>query len=165
MHQLICTFLSQVFFAKHKNSYIKDLLLFNTSQFSNFCHRITTDKRNIYYNYVFEDDKEKEMTEEQFFDDISERNDQLMNRITDNLDKSVFFYLPMLIKAIFQVEKPNDKRLLAKFYERIKQRFYEINRQINQIYQSFTNHNLDFGFSLPKTKSSIASPSLLPNLS
>lgn len=40
------------------------------------------------------------------------------------MDKSVFHYLPMVLKAIYEVERPDNDRLMGKFNEKIRDRFY-----------------------------------------
>lgn len=37
----------------------------------------------------------------------------------------------MLLKAIFSIEKPTEEKLIGKFYERIKELFYNVSRRIN----------------------------------
>ena len=56
IHSMLCVFIENTFFAKNKNGYIRDLILFNASLFGNFCNRILTKKETIYYNHVFIDD-------------------------------------------------------------------------------------------------------------
>ena len=41
------------------------------------------------------------MTEEKFNENINRRNADLLLKIMNNMDKSVFNYLPMVLKAIF----------------------------------------------------------------
>lgn len=59
IHGVLCTFLENIMLSRNKNSYLRDLLLFNSSQFGSFNEKIIKHSDLIYVNYLFEDDHQK----------------------------------------------------------------------------------------------------------